>query len=223
MPGMCAQPTTAAFLLALNNPALQAFHQHLQSLFSRAAPSVTPACSPLMSATRPPARAGKLSDSDLYLHVRRSIADTTDEASCIGKELPKSNLPIVANIKNQVAWLLRSDQVSPSIDSHHHHVIRACACTDVTKQDLLLNLLLQECQARLSTHADGVKVRKEARRVDMSDSSPQCLVLGFIGEKGLENLKMTYMVCVRTQSSAAERKYNTPAVLSDSYLNEVFF
>jgi len=72
MPGMCAQPAAAAFLLALNNLALQAFHQHLQSLFSRAVPSVPPAASPLMSATRPPARAGKLSDSDLYLHVRRT-------------------------------------------------------------------------------------------------------------------------------------------------------
>ena len=102
-------------------------------------------------------------------------------------------------------------------------MIRACACTDVTKQDLLLNLLLQECQARLSTHADGVKERKKARRADKSDPSPQCLVLGFIGEKGLENLTMTYMPCVRTQSSAAERKYNTPAVLPESYLNEVFF
>jgi len=81
-PAMCAQPAPAAFLLALNNPALQAFHQHLQSLFSRAVTSVHPAASPLMSAaTRPPARAGKLTDSDLYLHVRRSIADTTDEAS----------------------------------------------------------------------------------------------------------------------------------------------
>jgi len=61
--------------------------------------------------------------------------------------------------------------------------------------------------------------------VDKSDPSPQCPVLGFIGEKGLENLKMTYMACVRTQSSAAERKrkYNRPAVLSDSYLNEMFF
>jgi len=101
-PAMCAQPAAVAFLLALNNPTLQAFHQHLQSLFSRAVPSVPPAASPLMSAaTRLPARAGKLSDSDLYLHVRRSIADTTDEASCIGKELPNCSLPIVANIKNQ--------------------------------------------------------------------------------------------------------------------------
>ena len=162
---------TAAFLLALNNPALQVFRQHFQSLFSRAVPSVPPAASPLMSAMRPPARAGKLRDSDLYLHVRQSIADTKDETSYIGKELPKSSLPIVANIKNQVTLLLRSDQVSPSIDSHHHHVIRACACADVTKQDLLLNLLLQECQARLSKHADGVKERKEARRVDKSDPS----------------------------------------------------
>jgi len=62
---MCAQPAVAVFLLVLNNPAVQAFHQHLQSLFSRAVPSVPPATSPLMSAaTRPPARAGKLSDSD---------------------------------------------------------------------------------------------------------------------------------------------------------------
>jgi len=59
--------------------------------------------------------------------------------------------------------------------------------------------------------------------VDKSDPFPQCPVLGFIGEKGLENQQFTYMVCVRAQSSAAERKYNTPAVLSDSYLNEVFF
>ena len=56
-----------------------------------------------------------------------------------------------------------------------------------------------------------------------SDPSVQCPVLGFIGEKGLENLQLTYMVCVRTQSSVAERKYNTPAVLPDSYLNEVSF
>jgi len=134
MPCMCAQPVAAAFLLALNNPALQAFHQHLQSLISHAIPIVPPAASPLMSAaTRPPARAGKLSDSDLYLHVRQSIADNTDEASCIGKEFPKSSLLIVANIKNPVAFLLRSDQVSPSIHPHHHHVIRACACADVTR------------------------------------------------------------------------------------------
>jgi len=44
-PAMCAQPAAAAFLLALNNPALQAFHQHLQSLFSRAVPCVPPAAS----------------------------------------------------------------------------------------------------------------------------------------------------------------------------------
>ena len=74
---MCAQPATVSFLVALNNPALQAFHQHLQSLFSRAVPSVPPAALPLMSATtRLPTRAGKLSDSDLYLHVRRNITDT---------------------------------------------------------------------------------------------------------------------------------------------------
>jgi len=81
-PATCTQPAAAAFLLALNNPALQAFHQHLQALFSRAVTSAPPAASPLMSAaTRPPARAGKLTDSDLYLHVRRSIADTTDRTS----------------------------------------------------------------------------------------------------------------------------------------------
>ena len=142
-PAMCAQPAVAAFLLALNNPALQAFHQHLLSLFLRAVPSVPPAASPLMSAaTRPPARTGKLSDSDLHLHVRRSIADTTDEASCIGKELPNCSLPIVANIKNQV--------------------------------------------------------KRSARSVGRSDPSPQCSVLGFIREKGRENLHLTYMVCVRT-------------------------
>ena len=81
-PAMCAQPAVAAFLLTLNDPVLLAFHQHLQSLFSRAVPSVPPAASPLMSTTtRPPARAGKLTDSDLYLYVRRIIADTTDEDS----------------------------------------------------------------------------------------------------------------------------------------------
>jgi len=102
-PAMCAQPAGAAFLLALNNPALQVFHQHLQSLFSRAVPSVPDAASPLMSAaTRPPARAGKLTDSDLYLYVRRCIADTTDEAStpCLYRQ-GVAKLPIVANIKNQ--------------------------------------------------------------------------------------------------------------------------
>ena len=63
-PTMCAQPAVAVFL-GLNNPAVQVFHQYFQSLFSRAVPSVPPAASPLMSAaTRPPARAGKLSDSD---------------------------------------------------------------------------------------------------------------------------------------------------------------
>jgi len=61
---MCAQPAVAVFL-GLNNPAVQAFHQYFQSLFSRAVPSVPPVASPLMSTvTRPPAHAGKLSDSD---------------------------------------------------------------------------------------------------------------------------------------------------------------
>ena len=95
--------------MGLRSKGLQAFHQHLQSLFTHTrhcthtVPSVPPAASPLMSAaTRPPARAGKLTDSDLYLYVRRCIADTTDEAStpCLYRQ-GVAKLPIVANIKNQ--------------------------------------------------------------------------------------------------------------------------
>jgi len=99
-PAMCAQSAGAVFLLVLDNAT--GLSPALEVTLSHAMPSVPPAALPLMSATtRLPTRAGKLSDSDLYLHVRRSIADTTDEASCIGKELPNRSLPIVANFKNQ--------------------------------------------------------------------------------------------------------------------------
>lgn len=133
-----------------------------------------------------------LCEKTLFLEVRRSIADTASEHSCIAKELPKG-LDIIKTIKNQVDVLLDSDpaHTSNAIGPAHHHIVRACSSSDVAKQELLLNILLQECTARLLKHTNEIAERKEARRADDPDLAAQCPLLGFLGTEGLLKLERT--------------------------------
>ena len=168
----------------------------------------------------PVARAGKLSDSTLHLEVRTCIAESISEPSCIAKKLPLG-LPIITAIKKQVDILLDLDDDVPSINLHHHHIVRSCKCSDPAKQQLLLNVLLQECNTRIAQHSDEIQRRREARRIEPTVTVPECPFLTFIGTDGLTKLRLTYLTCVRQQASA--RKFNTAAVLPTTYVEEVLF
>jgi len=134
--------------------ALLLFQQQLQSMFAggvTAPSSVLP--SSVVVPSRPVARASKLSDSTLHLAVRTCIAESISEPACIAKKLPLG-LPIITVIKKQVDILLDPDDDAPSINLRHHHIVRSCKCSDPAKQQLLLNVVLKECNTRIAQHSD---------------------------------------------------------------------
>jgi len=146
------------------------------------------------------------------------MAESISEPSCIAKKLPLG-LPIITAIKKQVNILLDPDDDAPSINPSHHHIVRSCQCSDPAKQQLLLNVLLQECNTRIAQHSDEIQRRRETRRTEPTVTVPECPLLSFIGTDGLTKLRLTYLTCMHQQASA--RKFNTAVVLPTTYVEEV--
>jgi len=112
---------------------LDQFHEDLVDMFANGGTAPSPALPSTAPLPSRPVRAGKLLDSALHLEVRTCIAESTAEPACIAKKLPVGQ-SIVVVIKRQVDILLDTEHDAPIIDRSHHHIVRACKCSNPAKQ-----------------------------------------------------------------------------------------
>jgi hypothetical protein len=133
------------------------------------------------------------------------------------KPLP-ATLDIVKNIKRQVEELLDAAGDGLIQKGKHHHIIVSCQYSDASRQQLLLNFLLQECDSRILQHQEQAAAAKLDKAKNNTCCEQQCpwtqflctlskigtRVLAPLGSKG-ENRNS--LACLRNAGSYHDFKF----------------
>ena len=177
---------------------------------------------------QPPPKAKKLDSNQLFVGVRESIVRAGHELgeNIIGvtaaKPLP-ATLDIVKNIKRQVEELLDASGDGLIQKGKHHHIIVSCQCSDASRQQLLLNLLLQECDSRILQHQEQAAAAKLDKAKNNTCCEQQCPLLQYLGIAGLEHLKGVYLACLEDQypSLSLDQHVHLPDSYIDALWNDI--